>query len=153
MTKKFFLYLLLSLCCTVGLFSFEIGLVGGNISKPSHTIYGISGGMGMLVPMIKIEVEFLKVREPELLEYPNIMTLAIKFRPKLGKFAPYGVLGVGAAFESLQFDLKDYDKFTFVGGGVHYYVAGMFSLRGDIRFMNYSGFNRTRLTGGIFLHF
>jgi hypothetical protein len=141
------------LCCAGSLFSFEVGLIGGTISNPSHTVYGISGGSGMFVPMLKLEVEFVKVREPELLEYPNIMTLAVKFRPKLGKFSPYGMLGVGAAYDSFGFDFGEYDKFTFVGGGVHYYIAGMLSIRGDIRFMNYSGYNRTRLTGGVFVHF
>ncbi len=139
--------------CSVSSFAFEIGAIGGTITNPSHSVYGVSGGMGMLVPMIKFELELYRIHGAEFPEFSNVITGAVKFRPKLGKFSPYAVLGAGAEFDSLGFDFDDYAKFTFIGGGVHYNITGMLSLRGDVRFMNYSGYNRTRISGGLFIHF
>ncbi|MCP5046791.1 MAG: hypothetical protein GY940_06445 [bacterium] len=153
MIKKLLVFTVIILVCSSGLFSFEIGLIGGNITKPSHSVYGLSAGMGFLIPMIKFEIEVFKVHEAEAPQLQNIITGGIKLRPKMGKFSPYAIIGIGTEFEKLEFDFDQYEKFTFIGGGVHYNVAGMVSLRADVRFLNYSDYNRTRLTGGIFIHF
>ena len=153
MIKKLLVFIVIMLICSVGLFSFEIGLIGGTITEPSHSVYGLSAGMGFLIPMLKFEVEVFKVHEAEFPQLPNIITGGIKLWPKMGKFSPYAIVGIGTEFEKLEFDFDEYERFTFIGGGVHYSIAGMISLRADVRFLNYSGFNRTRLTGGIFIHF
>jgi len=148
--KKLLSTLFLSIFLSVSLLGFEIGAFGGNITKPSHLTYGISAGTGLFVPMLKVEFEYFRIHNTELPELPNAMTLGIKFRPKLGNISPYGVVGIGSEFETFGFDLDE--KFTFIGGGIHLYLNGMVSFRADIRFLNYSGFNRTRFTGGVFLH-
>ena len=136
-----------------GLFSFEAGVTIGTISNPSRMNYGLSGGMGFLLPTLKFEMEIYRKADTEELEMKNTAAVGIKFRPKLGKFAPYAIVGMGAEFSSLSFDSEKSESFTFIGGGVHYYLAGMISLRADVRFLNFPGFNRTRLTGGLFVHF
>jgi hypothetical protein len=155
MKKIFILFVMTAMLfmCSTALYSFEIGLIGGRLTKPSHNLYGVSGGMGMFVPMLKLEVEIYRLSGVDYFEYPNGVTIGIKFRPKLGKFSPYAVIGIGADFDTLGFQLDEYEKFTFIGGGVHFHVAGMLSLRGDVRFLNYTGYNRTRLTAGVFIHF
>jgi hypothetical protein len=153
MIKKVLLLLIVLGLCSTGLSAFEVGLIGGTITNPNHSVYGVSGSMGFLVPMVKFELELYKIHGTEFPELPNAITGGIKFRPKLGKFAPYAVLGAGVEFDSLGFDFDDYEKFTFIAGGVYFYITGMISLRGDIRFHNYSGYNRTRLSAGIFFHF
>lgn len=144
-----FIFLLFS----YGLFSFEAGITIGTITKPSRLNYGLSGGMGFLVPMVKFELEIYRKADTVAPEVQNAVTGGIKFRPKMGKFAPYAIVGFGTEFSGLGFDFDDYESFTFIGGGVHYYAAGMISLRADIRFLNYSGYNRTRLSAGLFFHF
>jgi len=136
-----------------GLFSFEAGLTIGTVTNPSRTNYGLSGGMGFLVPMVKFEIEIYRKSDTEALDPKNAVTTGIKFRPRLGKFGPYAVIGIGTEFNSLGFDFDEYENFSFIGGGVHYYLAGIISLRADIRFLNYSGYNRTRFTAGLFFHF
>ena len=136
-----------------GLFSFEAGVTIGNISNPSQTTYGLSGSMGFLVPMVKFEIEIYRKSDTDGLGLKNAASTGIKFRPKMGKFGPYAIIGVGSDFDKLGFDSDNYENFTFIGGGVHYYAAGIISLRADIRFLNYSGYNRTRFTAGLFFHF
>jgi hypothetical protein len=153
MIKKSILFMLVLLLFSYGLFAFEAGVTIGTISKPSRLNYGLSVGMGLLIPMVKLEIEVYRKADTEVPELKNTVTGGIKFRPKMGKFAPYAIVGVGAESASFGFEFDEYESFTFIGGGVHYYLAGMISLRADIRFLNYSGCNRTRLSTGLFFHF
>ncbi len=155
MMKKIAIFTVLSLVLATGLFSIELGLIGGNISNPSHGFYGLSSGSGFFVPMLKIEFELYRKTKTEDPEFANTASAGIKFRPGFGPFMPYAVVGVGAEFKkfTLDFGKDKYDFFTFIGGGVHYKVAGMISLRADIRFLNFSDYNRTRLSAGVFFHF
>jgi hypothetical protein len=138
---------------TVHLYSIEVGAIIGSINKPSRLNYGLSTSMGFLVPMVKFEIELYKKANTETPELPTAITGGLKFRPKFGKFAPYAVAGFGVDFKSISFDFDDYESFTFLGGGLHLFVTGMLSFRADLRFLNYSGYNRTRLSAGLFLHF
>jgi len=103
--------------------------------------------------MVKVEVELYKKAESEEPEMPNIISAALKFRPKFGQFWPYGVVGVGAEFKRFNLDSDEHEGFTFVGGGVHYQMMAVVSLRADIRFLNFRDYNRTRISGGIFFNF
>lgn len=133
---------------SIPLFSIELGIIGGNVTNPSELHYGISGGLGLLVPLLKMEFEFLSTPASGLME----LSAAAKIRPKFGKLAPYATAGVGTAFEKINFDIDQYELFTFIGGGVHFFFGGFLSLRADIRFQNFSDRNRVRLSGGIFVH-
>jgi len=137
---------LLFLC--VHSFALDLGLVAGSISQPSSFFYGISAGSGTIVPMLKFEFEGCRIRETGW----NSLSAAVKFRPKFGIFAPYAVLGAGGEFEKLNFKFSDYDFFTFIGGGVHVFFTSMFSLRADLRFQHLPDADRTRISGGIFIH-
>ena len=159
MIKKSVCCVCLILICSIGLFSIEVGVNAGSISNPNHTTYGLSSAMGFLVPMIKFEVEYYKISGIKAptgstapIEFPNSLTGGVKLRPRLGAFAPYVVVGVGAEFEHFDFHFSQYKKFSFVGGGVHFFVTGMISLRGDVRLLHFHGYNRTRYTAGVFLH-
>jgi hypothetical protein len=154
MSKKIALFTVLFLVGSfaVHLHSIEVGAIVGNISKPSRLNYGLSAGMGFLVPMVKFEIEVYRLANTEALELPNAITGGVKFRPKFGKFAPYAVVGFGAEFKRIGLDFDEYESFTFLGGGLHIFVTGMISIRGDVRFLSYSGYNRTRLSAGLFLH-
>jgi hypothetical protein len=152
MMKKIAIFAVLSVFLVTGLFAIEVGLIGGTVTNPSHTTYGISSSIGFFVPLIKFEFELSRKTGVEAPEVPNVVTGGIKFRPKFGRFMPYAVLGVGTEFKRFKLDFHKYDSFTFVGGGLHYKVAGILSLRGDIRFLNFSDDNRVRFTAGLFLH-
>jgi hypothetical protein len=132
----------------VNIFAIEVGLIGGNISNPSKFNYGISGGSGMFIPMLKFELEFYQLAEST----RKGLTTGIKFRPKLGKLAPFMIVGAGTEMEKITFQLSEYDFFTFIGGGIHYFAIRNLSLRLDVRFLNFSAANRTRLEAGIFFH-
>jgi hypothetical protein len=151
--QKGILFICMALFCSAGLFSFEGGFIVGTINKPAHTIYGLSGGTGILIPMVKLEVEAYKLSGTDPLEYSNTLSIGVKFRPKFGRFAPYAVVGIGTEFDTFSFDSDKRANFTLLGGGVHMYLAGMISLRGDIRFLNFSSYTRARLSAGIFVHF
>ncbi len=154
MVKKVFPFILVLFFCVGSVFGFEVGVTAGTMNKTvdSGFHYGFAGGTGMLVPMLKFEIEYSKLKDAGTSGKSNIMSLGIKFRPKFGKFAPYAIVGVGGEFDSLGFSFGEYDKFSFFGGGVHFFLNGMISLRGDIRFLNYSDATRTRLSAGIFIH-
>ena len=138
---------------SVGLFPVEVGIFAGTISNPSHSHYGLSAGLGFLVPLVKFEFELYRQSGTEDPELPNAITAGIKFRPKFGKFWPYAVVGVGTEFRHFSLDFNKYDSFTFLGGGIHYKIMAVLSLRADLRFLNYSEYNRTRLSAGLFAHF
>lgn len=134
----------------------ELGLTLGAMSNSDSSSgglnYGISGGGGFFIPMVKFEVEYYKIKDTELPDRPNAMTVGIKFQPKFGKFAPYAIIGVGSEFEKLNFSFSKYEKFTFLGGGVHFFLMDIMSLRADIRFLNFSDRTKTRISGGLFVH-
>jgi hypothetical protein len=126
----------------------DIGLVAGSISQPSSFCYGLSIGSGTIVPMLKFEFEGYRISESGW----NSVSAAVKFRPKFGRLAPYAVLGAGGEFEKLNFHFSDYNFYTFIGGGLHLFFTSMFSLRFDLRLIHLSDLNRTRISGGIFIH-
>jgi hypothetical protein len=136
---------------STGLFSLELGVIGGNISNPSHLNYGLSTSLGFLVPLVKFEFEYTRKADAEELEFPNSFSGGIKFRPSFGRFMPYAVVGIGTDFRSINLDFDEYESYTFIGGGIYYKMMAVFSVRADIRFLNFSGYNRTRLTAGLFL--
>jgi len=150
--KKIAAAAFLCLVFSTGLFSMELGVIGGNISNPSHLNYGLSGSFGFLIPLVKFEFELTRQTNAEELEFPNAVTGGIKFRPTFGRFMPYVVVGIGAEFKRFNLDRDEYDSFTFIGGGIHYKMMAVFSIRGDLRFFSFSGYNRTRLTAGLFFH-
>lgn len=150
--KKIMTAAFLCLFFSTGLFSMELGVIGGNISNPSHLNYGLSGSFGFLIPMVKFEFELTRQTNAEELEFPNAFTAGIKFRPSFGRLMPYAVVGTGAGYKSFSLHRDEYDTFTFIGGGVYYKMMGVISIRADIRFLNFSDYNRTRLTAGIFFH-
>lgn len=126
----------------------EAGLIAGSISQPSSFCYGLSAGMGLIVPMLKLEFEGYRIKEPGL----NSLSAAVKFRPKFGSFAPYVFLGAGSKFEKLNFSFSEYNFYTMLGGGFHIFFSSMFSLRFDLRFLHFSDIDNTRVSGGIFIH-
>lgn len=154
MIKKMLPFVLVLFFCGGSVFGFEVGVTAGTMSKAvdSGFHYGIAGGTGMLVPMLKFEIEYYKIKDTGSPGKSNTLSLGIKFRPKFGKFAPYGIVGVGGEFDSFGFRFSEYNKFSFFGGGLHFFLKGMISLRGDIRFLNYSDSTRTRFSAGIFIH-
>ena len=151
--KRVVLLMIGCLFISSGLFSVEVGVFGGRVTNPSHSHYGLSAGLGFLVPLVKFEFELYRQSGLEDPELPNAVTAGIKFRPKFGKFWPYAVVGVGTEFKRFSLDFNKYESFTFIGGGIHYKVVAVMSLRADLRFLNYSLFNRTRLSAGLFFHF
>lgn len=151
--KKLIITLSLLFVFSISLYSFEVGIIGGTLTKPSHNLYGLSGSMGLFVPMLKLELEIWRYTSVDYPAYKNGGTLGVKFKPTLGKFSPYAVLGIGADFDTLGFQFDEYDKFTFIGGGVYLKLAAMISIRGDARFFNYTGYNRARVSAGVFFSF
>jgi hypothetical protein len=126
----------------------DAGLIAGSITQPSSFFYGLSVGSGIIVPTLKFEVEGYRIKEPGL----DSLSVAIKFRPKFGSFAPYVFLGAGGEFEKLNFHFSEYSFYTMVGGGFHYFIVSMLSLRFDLRFLHFPDLDRTRFCGGIFVH-
>lgn len=147
MTKKTcFFAALLFLCLNA--YALELGAIAGSISQPSSFFYGLSAGSGAIVPMVKFEFEGCHISATE----NNSLSAAVKFRPKFGIFAPYAVLGAGAEFARLNFRFGEYDFYTFIGGGFHLFFTSMFSLRADLRFLHLPDADRTRISGGLFIH-
>jgi hypothetical protein len=144
---------IVGLLFSITLFPVEAGVFVGTVTNPSHMTYGLSGGMGFLLPLVKFEFELCRQSGTEDDEKPNTLSAGIKFRPKFGKFWPYAVVGVGTEFRRFSLDFNKFDTFTFIGGGIHYKLLAVLSLRADLRFLNYSEFNRTRLSAGLFVHF
>ncbi len=134
--------------CSLSLHSFELGLIAGSESNPSETVYGFSMGSGFLVPLVKLEIEGVKLGDSGY----KMLSGGIKFRPRLGIFSPYAIVGAGSEFESFSFKFSQYNNFTFFGIGTHVHLMYLISLRGDIRFYNYPDYNRTRFSAGIFIH-
>ncbi|MCP4220107.1 MAG: hypothetical protein GY765_36080 [bacterium] len=153
--KQIGILLILLVFTTAGGWAIEVGVIGGDMSKTPGYFYGISAGSGLLVPKLKMEVELYKMPGTDTVEITNSngISLGVKFRMKIAKIAPYAVAGVGAEMEKFTLKFGDFAKYTFIGGGIHLYVAGMVSLRGDIRLLNFSDGTKTRFSAGVFLHF
>ena len=126
----------------------DLGLIAGSVRPPASFFPGVSLGSGTIVPMLKFEFEGCRIKETGM----KSLSAAVKFRPKFGIFAPYAVLGAGGEFEKLNFRFSDYDFYTFIGGGFHLFFNSMISLRADLRFLNLPKANKTRISGGIFIH-
>ena len=148
MNKKILISIFLFIVLFYNLCGYEFGIIAGTINKPSSFNYGLSGGMGFIVPMLKFEVELYKKSGTDY----DALTGGVKFRPKLGKISPYAILGIGTEFKKFDFHSNNYDGFTFFGGGVHIHLVGPASFRVDFRYLNFSFVNRVRLTGGIFIN-
>ena len=101
-----------------------------------------------MLPMLKLEVELYKMQDYAY----QALTAGVKFRPKLARLVPYAILGVGCEYKTFNFAFSEYRWFTFIGGGIHFNLNDLFSLRGDIRLQNFSNMNKTRLCAGIFIH-
>jgi hypothetical protein len=147
MKKRLFISIM-ALILSVNLMSVELGLIGGKMTNPSEFTYGLSGGSGLFFPLLKMEIEFTPLTESD----ANVLTASLKIRPKFGKFAPFAAVGAGVQFEKLNFDFGEYEFFTSIGGGLHMYFGGLFSIRLDVRFQNFSDRNRIRFGVGAFFH-
>jgi len=145
--KSIFLCLFLLIVSNYA-FPVEFGLLAGKNTAPSSTTFGFSAGMGFLVPMVKFEFEMMKQSEMEFKEFG----VGVKVRKKIGSFAPYVVIGAGTKFNDFSVIFSGYDYFTYIGGGMHYYILHLFSLRFDLRYQSYSEANNIRLSVGIFAH-
>ncbi|MCP4146579.1 MAG: porin family protein [bacterium] len=147
----------------------EAGLTVGTLGKTDGTglNYGISGGMGTIIPMLKFEAGLYRIKKPGIegteadtgvteenpIPFkPNVFTAGLKFRPKFGRFAPYAIVGLGWEFEKVSLRFSLHNKFTFIGGGLHVFLMDMVSVRGDIRLLNFSEATKTRFSAGVFLH-
>lgn len=148
MIKKTFLFIFVLSIFSVSVFSTELGFIAGSIDNPRETIYGLSASGGFIVPILKFEFEYYNMNERKY----EALTAGVKLRKRFKKFAPYAILGVGSEFEHLTFKFENYKNFVFVGGGLHFYFGGFFSIRADLRFLNYSDNNKIRLSAGIFFH-
>jgi len=153
MIKKYALVLSLLIMFSTGLLGIEVGIFAGSVSKPKHNLAGLSVGTGFMVPMLKLEAEYYKMTNVSLLELPKAISIGVKVRPRFGSLAPYGIVGIGMEFDKFNFKSSESDKFSFIGGGLHFYITGMVSLRGDVRLLHFKYGNRTRVTGGVFIHF
>lgn len=148
MIKKKCVYLIFFLGLVLKIFPIEVGLIGGNISNPSEFNYGLSGGSGLIIPMLKFELEFYQMAETNF----KALTAGLKLRPKFGKLAPYIIVGAGTELDKFTFKFSEYEFFTFFGGGIHYFLIRNVSIRLDIRFQSFSAANKTRLEAGVFFH-
>ena len=132
----------------INVFSLDAGFIAGSINQPSSFCYGLSAGFGSIVPMVKLEFEGYRIKETGW----NNLSAAVKFQPKFGRFSPYAFLGAGGEFEKFNFRFSEYSFYTMVGGGFHIFFSSMFSLRFDLRFLNFPDADATRVSGGIFIH-
>ena len=146
--KKFILILTILLLATTFIHSSELGFVIGNMNRKTGLTLGLSVGMGMLLPMLKVEYELMK--NPDLGN--KSITTGIKLKPKFGNFSPYCLVGIGTDFEKFSLQFSSYDTFSFYGAGIYLYFGKIFSIRFDLRFFDYKYVNKTRLTGGIFIN-
>lgn len=126
----------------------DAGVVAGSLNQPSSFFYGLSAGVGAIVPLLKFEFEGYRISEADM----NSLSAAVKLRPKLGSFAPYALIGAGGEFVKLDFHFSEYRFYTMLGGGFHVFFSSLFSLRFDLRFLHFSDVNKTRISGGAFIH-
>ncbi len=147
MIKKAF-FLAVILFSVMDLSALDLGLIAGSISQPSSFCCGFSVGSGTVVPLVKFEFEGYRIRKTGM----NSLSAAVKLQPKFGKLAPYALLGAGSEFEKMNFRFSEYDFYTFFGGGLHVIFNSLVSLRADLRFLHFSDLNKTRISGGFFIH-
>lgn len=141
--------LLLAVLTSSHLSAINLGVIAGTASKPSQSFWGLSGQMGLIVPMLKLEFEWMRYSA----DYAaNAMTASIMIRPKFGKLSPYGVLGVGTEFDTISFHFSRYNSFSILGFGAHLFLMDILSLRADLRFMTFSETSRFRVCAGLFVH-
>jgi hypothetical protein len=141
-------FLAVILFMSLGSYALDLGVIAGSISRPSSFCFGLSIGSGTVLPLLKFEFEGYRIRESA----RNSLSAAVKLKPKFGRFSPYVLLGAGGEFEKLNFRFSEYAFHTFIGGGLNILFESLFSLRFDLRFLHYSDINRTRISGGIFIH-
>ncbi len=146
--KKFIVFIFIILFISSLVFSIEFGFLAGKNTKPSNTALGLSAGMGLLIPMVKFEFELMNQNSTDL----KTIAVGIKIRKKIGSLAPYVVIGAGTRFEKFSITFSNYDYFTYIGGGTHFYVLPLLSLRFDVRYQSYSDINNVRLSIGAFAH-
>ncbi len=148
MTKKLKIFVFLLFITTLCTFTMQVGMIGGTINKPTEYLYGCSASFGFIVPLLKFEIEYYTMTDRAF----EAVTGGVKLGKKVGRFAPYAILGAGTEFQNFTLKTSKYDTFLFVGGGIHFFLIDFLSLRADIRFQNFSGFNKTRLSAGVFFH-
>jgi hypothetical protein len=141
-------FLALCLLMALNASALEVGLIAGSSSQPESFLYGLSAGFGVIVPMLKFELEGYRLDGPE----KNRLGASVKFRPQFGKFAPYALLGAGAEFARISFEFSGYSFYTMMGCGLQILFSRLFSLRVDLRFLAISGVHDTRISGGVFVH-
>ncbi len=161
MLKKSILFCVILMAISGMSHAFEFGLSLGSMNKTltgSGLHYSLTGGTGFLVPMLKLELEYYHRFSSDdaagagIDDSLNGLSIAVKFRPKFGKLSPYVVAGIGSEFDKFGVDFGEFDKFTFIGGGIHFYLMELMSLRADFRFMSFSADNRVRFSAGVFFH-
>jgi len=146
--KSLIIFLFIFVVLTAAMGAVEIGFIAGTLNNPGGFSYGLSSGGGFIVSLIRFEIEIYKITNSD---YKGISG-SMKVRPKFGKFAPYAVLGFGTDYATFNFKFDQYRSFTFIGGGLHLFLGDMLSFRFDLRFLNYTDINKTRLSAGIFIH-
>ena len=146
--KKLFILIIIILFMSSLLFSVEFGFLAGKNTEPSNTTLGFAAGMGLLIPMVKFEFELMKQNNTDL----KAIGVGIKIRKKIGSLAPYVVIGAGTRFEKFSITFSNYDYYTYIGGGTHFYVLPLLSLRFDVRYQSYRDTNNVRLSVGAFAH-
>lgn len=148
MTRRCVFLAVLLLAAVSAAPALDLGAMAGSLSRPNSFFYGLSLGSGTVVPLLKFEFEGSRVAATD----SSSLSAALKLRPKFGAFSPYAVLGAGAEFARLTLRFKEYDFYTFAGGGIHFFPTAMISLRADLRFLNLAAGGRTRVSGGLFVH-
>jgi hypothetical protein len=146
MIKKILIFVSVLFIFSTSVFSIEMGLILGSIDNPREGIYGFSAGSGMLIPLVKFEIEYYNLADRRF----EAVTIGLKIRKKFRKIAPYAVLGVGSEFKNLTFDIDKFETFFFIGGGFHFYISSFLSLRADLRFQNFKEISKTRISIGAF---
>lgn len=127
----------------------NLGFMAGTVSKPSRTFWGVSGQMGMIVPALKLEFEWMRFPQEERYSLHG----GIMFRPKTGRFSPYGVVGVGTSYDKIGSMFKRDNNYLYFGFGSHLFLVSLLSVRADLRFIHYKEDHDFRISGGLFVHF
>lgn len=145
---KSILLIIVLLLISNTMYSIEFGFLADKNTEPSGTALGFSAGMGLIIPLLKFEFELMKKKNTGI----DTIGFGLKIRKKIGKFAPYAVIGAGARFDKFSITFSNYNYYTFVGGGTHLYFLHFFSLRFDVRLQSYNSNNNVRFSIGAFAH-
>jgi len=92
MKKRILIFISILFLFAASVFSIEMGLIAGSSTNPSEAIYGISACSGIIVPLLKFEVEYYNLEKRKF----EALTIGVKLRKRFRKLAPYGVIGVGS---------------------------------------------------------